>query len=77
MINIYNPLQLHLWQTIMDVQPCGNVKAVAYCIAKYASKCEPTDCGDVVREGINKAKRHTNDVWKQLLWIQAAPLLQR
>ncbi|KAH9637608.1 hypothetical protein HF086_014772 [Spodoptera exigua] len=64
MINNYNLVLLELWQANMDIQPCGNVTAVAYYIAKYASKCEPNDCGDVVREVVQKAKRHSNDVWK-------------
>ncbi|KAF9405783.1 hypothetical protein HW555_013617 [Spodoptera exigua] len=64
MIYNYNLVLLELWQANMDIQPCGNVTAVAYYIAKYASKCEPNDCGDVVREVVQKAKRHSNDVWK-------------
>lgn len=36
----------------MDDQPCGSVTAIAYYIAKHASKCEPNDCGDIVREAV-------------------------
>ncbi|KAF9405354.1 hypothetical protein HW555_013881 [Spodoptera exigua] len=63
MINNYNLVLLELWQANMDKQPCGNVTTVAYYIAKYASKCEPNDCGDVVREVVQKAKRHSNDLF--------------
>ncbi|CAH2101197.1 unnamed protein product [Euphydryas editha] len=76
-INNYNSLLLELWQANMDVQPCGNVTAVVYYIAKYASKCEPSDCGDVLREAVQKTKRHTNDVWKQLFTVSMAILNQR
>ncbi|XP_076397900.1 uncharacterized protein LOC143266155 [Megachile rotundata] len=36
MVNNYNPTLLKLWEANMDIQPCGNVTAVAYYIAKYA-----------------------------------------
>ncbi|KAF9411588.1 hypothetical protein HW555_009660 [Spodoptera exigua] len=61
----------------MNIQPCGNVTAVAYYIAKYASKYEPNDCGDVFREAVQKATRHSNDVWKQLFALSMAILGQR
>ncbi|KAG5887782.1 hypothetical protein JTB14_023997 [Gonioctena quinquepunctata] len=54
MINNYS---LNLWKGNMDIQPCGNISAVAYYVAKYASRCEPHDTGDVVRQAITKAKR--------------------
>ncbi|KAG7299154.1 hypothetical protein JYU34_017689 [Plutella xylostella] len=77
MVNNYNTVLLKIWGANMDIQPCGNVTAVAYYIAKYASKCEPSDCGDVVREAVQKAKRQSNDVWKQLFSVSMAILGQR
>ena len=77
MVNNYNSILLKIWGANMDIQPCGNVTAVAYYIAKYASKCEPNDCGDVVREAVQKAKRQSNDVWKQLFAVSMAILRQR
>lgn len=74
MVNNYNPVLLNIWQANMDVQPCGNVTAVAYYIAKYASKCEPNDCGDAVRQAIQKAKRESNNVYKQLFSVSMAIL---
>ncbi|KAF9409708.1 hypothetical protein HW555_010998, partial [Spodoptera exigua] len=61
----------------IDVQPCGSVTAVAYYVAKYASKCEPHDTGDEIREAISKAKRQGGDVWKQLFSVSMAILNQR
>ncbi|KAF9817320.1 hypothetical protein SFRURICE_010779 [Spodoptera frugiperda] len=75
MINNYNATLLKIWDANMDVQPCGTVTAVAYYIAKYASKCEPNDCGEIVREAVRKAKRHSNDVWKQLFTVSMAILI--
>lgn len=37
-VNTYNPTLLRIWEGNMDVQPCGNVIALAYYIAKYISK---------------------------------------
>ncbi|KAH9631193.1 hypothetical protein HF086_005964 [Spodoptera exigua] len=34
---------LKLWKGNMDIQSCGNVTAISYCIAKYTSKHEPKD----------------------------------
>lgn len=61
----------------MDIQPCGNISAVAYYVAKYASKCEPHDTGDVVREAITKAKRWGDTVWRQLFAVSMAILSHR
>lgn len=77
MINNYNPMILRIWQGNMDVQPCGSVTAVAYYVAKYASKCEPHDTGDVVKETILKTKRSGVTVWNQLFSVSMAILSQR
>ncbi|KAF9418736.1 hypothetical protein HW555_004564, partial [Spodoptera exigua] len=40
-VNNYNTPILKLWKGNMDIQSCGNVTAISYCIAKYTSKHEP------------------------------------
>lgn len=77
MINNYNPTLLHIWKGNMDIQPCGNVTAVSYYVAKYASKCEPHDTGEVVKEAIIKAKRSGGSTWSQLFAVSMAILSQR
>ncbi|KAH9634415.1 hypothetical protein HF086_000241 [Spodoptera exigua] len=77
MVNNYNAVLLGIWKGNIDVQPCRSVTAVAYYVAKYASKCEPHDTGDVIREAISKAKRQGGDVWKQLFSVSMAILNQR
>lgn len=41
-VNNYNPILLGLWKGNMDIQPCGSNESIAYYIAKYISKAEPT-----------------------------------
>lgn len=77
MVNNYNPVLLQIWEANMDIQPCGSVTAVAYYIAKYASKCEPTECGDVIKEAVTNAKRNSNDLWRQLFSVSMAILKRR
>lgn len=61
----------------MDIPPCGNVSAVAYYVAKYVSKCEPHDTGDLVRQAITKAKRREGSVWSQLFAVSMTILSQK
>lgn len=77
MVNNYNPTLLKIWQANKVIQPCGNVEAISYYIAKYASKCEPNDCGDVIKEAIQKSKRQNSSTWKQLFAVSMAILGQR
>ncbi|XP_022817720.1 uncharacterized protein LOC111350390 isoform X1 [Spodoptera litura] len=77
MVNNYNADLLGLWEGNIDVQPCGNVTAVSYYVAKYVSKCEPHDSGDVIRETITRAKRQGGTVWHQLFKVAMAILSQR
>lgn len=77
MVNNYNPFILGLWKGNIDIQPCGNITAVAYYVAKYASKCEPHDTGDVIRGAILNAKRAGGDVWKQLFSVSMTILSLR
>lgn len=77
MVNNYNAVLLGLWKGNIDIQPCGSVTSVAYYVAKYASKREPRDTGDVIRDAISNAKRQGGDVWKQLFSISMTILNQR
>ncbi|CAG5026142.1 unnamed protein product [Parnassius apollo] len=77
MINNYNSVLLNVWEANMDLPPCRTVTAVTYYIGKFASKCKPNYCGNVLREAVQKAKRQSNDVWKQLFAISMAILGQR
>jgi len=77
LVNNYNPDLLTLWEGNMDIQPCGSVTAVAYYVAKYASKCEPNDTDDVVKEAIQNAKRRGGNIWNQLLSVSMVTLSLR
>ena len=77
MVNNYNTELLSLWEGNMYLQPCGNVTAVAFYVANYASKCEPHDTGEVVRDAITKAKRTGGAVWNQLFAVSMVILSQR
>ncbi|PZC74948.1 hypothetical protein B5X24_HaOG206881 [Helicoverpa armigera] len=77
MVNNYNVILLGIWKANIDIQPCGSYSAVAYYVAKYASKCEPHDAGEVIRDAISKAKRQGGDVWKQLFAVSMTILNQR
>lgn len=77
MVNNYNAELLELWEGNIDVQPCGNVTAVSYYVAKYVSKCEPHDSGNVIRETIASAKRRGGTVWQQLFTVAMAILSPR
>lgn len=68
-VNNYNPAILKLWGGNMDIQPCGNVIAVAYNIAKYASNHEPQDVGQAVREVLTRVWRYGGDVGRQLFAV--------
>lgn len=56
-VNNYNANFLQLREGNIDVQSCGNVTEVSYYVAKYVSKYEPHDSGDVISETITRAKR--------------------
>lgn len=77
MVNNFNPNLLTIWGGNMDIQPCGTVDAVAYYVAKYASKCEPDDKGDVIKEAILRAKRSGGSLWNQLFSVSMAIPSQR
>lgn len=74
MINNYNEILLRLWQGNIDIQPCGSISAVACYVAKYFSKSEPHESGDVIKDAIRSAKRKGGDSWHQMFSISMAIL---
>lgn len=74
-INNYNAQILKLWKGNMDIQPCGNVTAVSYYIAKYTSK--PQDVGQAVKDAVNKVRACHGDIGRQLFAVSMALLNHR
>lgn len=68
-INTYNPTLLKLWQGNMDVQPCGSNESIAFYIAKYLSKSEPTDLDGGIAQAIQQIRREETDVSRKLFKI--------
>ncbi len=78
MVNNYNPTLLKLWKGNLDIQPCGTNEAIAYYIAKYISKSEPTDLDKNIAEAIrNIRKDKETDITKKLFKICMRILQQR
>ncbi|PZC79192.1 hypothetical protein B5X24_HaOG216756 [Helicoverpa armigera] len=76
-VNNYNPQILKLWKANMDIQPCGNVTAVSYYIAKYTSKHEPQDVGQAVKDAVSKVRASHGDIGRQLFAVSMAILNHR
>lgn len=76
-VNNYNPQILKLWTANMDIQPCGNVTAVSYYIAKYTSKHEPQDVGQAVKDAVSKVRASHGDIGRQLFAVSMAILNHR
>lgn len=74
-INNYNAQILKLWKGNMNIQPCGNVTAVSYYIAKYTSK--PQDVGQAVKDAVNKVRACHGDIGRQLFAVSMALLNHR
>ncbi len=53
-VNNYNPILLSFWEGNMDIQPCGNNEAIAFYVAKYLAKSEPSE----MSRGISDAIKH-------------------
>ena len=69
-INQYHPKLLELWKGNMDIQPCGSSDRIAYYIAKYISKNEPTELNATVAEAIEQLKQDAQqDTAKNLFKI--------
>lgn len=65
-INNYNPTLLKLWKGNMDIQPCGTNDAIAYYIAKYISKNEPTGVDPAVARAIQEIRREDSYISTKL-----------
>lgn len=76
-VNNYNPQLLKLWKGNMDIQPCGNVTAVSYYIAKYTSKHEPQDVGQAVKDAVSRVRACHGDIGRQLFAVSMAILNHR
>ncbi|KAH9639682.1 hypothetical protein HF086_002508 [Spodoptera exigua] len=76
-VNNYNPQILKLCKGNMDIQPCGNVTAVSYYIAKYTSKHEPQDVGQAVKDAVSKVRSCHGDIGRQLFAVSMAILNHR
>ena len=76
-VNNYSPGLLRLWQANMDIQPCGSAIALAYYIAKYIGKSEPTMLEKSLRDAISKIRKKETDVSRKLFKICMAMLNQR
>lgn len=61
----------------MDIQPCGNVTAVSYYIAKYTSKHEPLDVGQAVKDAVSRVRACHGDIGRQLFAVSMAILNHR
>ncbi|CAG9761349.1 unnamed protein product [Ceutorhynchus assimilis] len=58
-----------MWQANIDMQPCGSNESIAYYIAKYLSKCEPTDLDSGIVQAIQQIRREQCDVSRKLFKI--------
>jgi PIF1-like helicase len=68
-INNYNPTLLRLWKGNMDIQPCGSNEAIAYYVAKYMSKAEPTLLDAGIAQAIRQIRQEETDLSRKLFKI--------
>ncbi|CAG5002801.1 unnamed protein product [Parnassius apollo] len=61
----------------MDIQPCGTNESIAYYIAKYVSKSEPTNLDGEVSRAIQQIRREETDVSRKLFKICMRILRER
>lgn len=76
-INNYNPILLELWEGNMDIQPCGSNEAIAFYIAKYMSKAEPTEIDSDVARAIQQIRQEESDISKKLFKVCMRILKER
>lgn len=55
-VNNYHPKLLQIWNGNMDIQPCGSNEAIAFYIAKYISKSEPTSLNSAIADAIKQIR---------------------
>jgi len=68
-INNYNPLLLELWSANIDIQPCGSDDSIAYYIAKYVAKAEPTELDKSIRQAINQIRQEESNIQRKMFKI--------
>ncbi|KAH9638034.1 hypothetical protein HF086_014895 [Spodoptera exigua] len=66
-----------MWKANMDIQPCGTNESIAYYIAKYVSKSEPTNLDGEVSRAIQQIRREETDVSRKLFKICMRILRER
>jgi hypothetical protein len=69
MINNYNPTLLKFWEANMDIQPCGSNENIAYYVAKYISKNEPTELDSSIIQAIRLIQREETDISRRMFRI--------
>lgn len=68
-INNYNPTLLKVWNGNIDLQPCGSNEAIAYYVAKYISKSEPTALDYSVAQAVRQIQREESDTSRKLFKV--------
>src|SRR5271154_5268824 len=68
-INNYNRKLLRVWKGNMDIQPCGSNEGIAFYVAKYISKSEPTELNISVAKAIQQIQREESNVSRKLFKI--------
>lgn len=53
----------------MDIQSCGTNEAIAFYIAKYVSKSEPTQLDSSVAQAIREIQREETDISRKLFKV--------
>ncbi|KAG5666052.1 hypothetical protein PVAND_017748, partial [Polypedilum vanderplanki] len=76
-INNYNREILELWNANMDIQPCGNNEAIAFYIAKYVAKSEPTELTGSIAAAIRKIRLEETNISRKLFKICMRILKER
>lgn len=68
-INNYNRIMLEAWQGNIDIQPVGDNDAIAYYIAKYVAKSEPTDLQQSIGQAIKQIREEDTDIAHKMFKI--------
>lgn len=61
----------------MDIQPCGTNEAIAFYIAKYVSKSEPTQLDSSVAQAIRQIQREETEISRKLFKVCMRILKER
>ncbi|XP_054706995.1 uncharacterized protein LOC129216803 [Uloborus diversus] len=68
-VNNYNKSLLLIWKGNMDIQPCGSNESIAYYVAKYISKSEPTQLNSSIAQAIQQIRRDETNISRKLFKI--------